>query len=72
MELDNFKTNKDNDFINPDVFKRNSESLDIPLDELPVKVSNILRRNSIQKFDELMGLEKKDFLFNFKSGSIFA
>ena len=45
----------------------NSLSLEIPFYDLPIKVSNSLRRNGIYKLSQLIGLEKKDYLFQFKN-----
>lgn len=45
----------------------NSLYLEIPFDELPIKVSNALRRNGIFKLSQLIGLQEKDYLFQFKN-----
>ena len=69
MDLSNFKNNKDNKWEISGEYNlkdKNYQSLDIPFYELPIKVSNALKRNHIFKLTQLVGLEEKDYLFKFK------
>ena len=70
MDLSNFKNDNNKkwkiseEHISVD---KNSVSFEIPFDEMPIRVSNSLKRNGIFKLNELIGLEEKDYLFQFKN-----
>ena len=72
MESSNFKSYKDKESRIFDDVSNNSEmskKLEIPFHDLPLKVSNILRRNKLNDLDQLIGLEEKDYLALINFGS---
>ena len=58
MDLRDFKNYKDKNWeISEKLLKdENSQYLEIPFNELPIKVSNALKRNGIFKITQLVGL----------------
>ena len=72
MDSSNFKIYKDKESRIFDDVSNNSEmskKLEIPFHDLPLKVSNILRRNKLNDLDQLIGLEEKDYLALINFGS---
>ncbi len=69
MDLRDFKNYKDKNWeISEKYLKdQNSQYSEIPFNELPIKVSNALKRNGIFKLTQLVDLEEKDYLFQFKN-----
>ena len=70
MNSANFNIYKNKDFEeseNAESINNKSIELEIPFDDLSLKLANALKRNGIFDFTQLIGLEEKDYLLKFRN-----
>ena len=70
MNSANFNIYKNKDFEeseNVESINNKSIELEIPFDDLSLKLANALKRNGIFDFTQLIGLEEKDYLLKVRN-----